>query len=146
MQRPGSIWAALLRPTIKWTATGRQISADGLFTAGAVAGVHSVKADGGGLEAIGEVRIRPAGEPAPAGDGAGSAPAGKRLLRWRSTVPPQKWMNFYTKLLTRFASNSGLRLEISFEVPLVSDDARTKVDETKAGLKELGLSEDVEVR
>ena len=30
-----------------------------------------------------------------AGTGGGAAPAGKQLIRWRGTVPPQKWMNFY---------------------------------------------------
>ena len=52
-------------------------------------------------------------------------------------------MNFYTKVLTRFASNSGLKLEVSFEVPIERKQADGKVQETRAGLKELGLDDDV---
>jgi hypothetical protein len=54
-------------------------------------------------------------------------------------------MNFYTKVLTRFSANADLRLEVSVEVPLDPDDARAKSDEAKSGLKELGLSDNVEV-
>ena len=62
-------------------------------------------------------------------------------LRWRGTVPPQKWMNFYTKVLTRFASSPELKLEVSFEVPIDRDQAQSKADETRSGLKELGLDD-----
>jgi hypothetical protein len=50
-------------------------------------------------------------------------------------------MNFYTKILTRFASLSELKLEVSFEVPVDQDQAKSKADETRSGLKELGLGE-----
>ena len=29
-------------------------------------------------------------------------------IRWRGEVPPQKWMNFYTKVLSRFVGAKGL--------------------------------------
>ena len=54
-------------------------------------------------------------------------------------------MNFYTKVLTRFASNPGLKLEVSFEVPIEREQADGKVDETRSGLKELGLEDDLSV-
>ena len=66
---------------------------------------------------------------------------GKQVLRWRGTVPPQKWMNFYTKVLTRFASSPELKLEVSIEIPIDREQAQSKADETKSGLKELGLDE-----
>ncbi len=66
---------------------------------------------------------------------------GKQVLRWRGTVPPQKWMNFYTKVLTRFASSPELKLEVSIEIPIDQERAQSKADETKSGLKELGLDE-----
>jgi hypothetical protein len=55
-------------------------------------------------------------------------------------------MNFYTKILTRFASTPGLKLEVSFEVPIERDQAQGKVDETRSGLKELGLDDNIDVR
>ena len=54
-------------------------------------------------------------------------------------------MNFYTKVLTRFASTPGLAVEVSFEVPIERDQAQGKAAETRAGLKELGLGEDVHI-
>jgi hypothetical protein len=59
----------------------------------------------------------------------------------RRTVPPQRWMNFYTKILTRFTSLPDLKLEITFEVPVDRDQAQAKMDETRSGLKELGLDD-----
>jgi hypothetical protein len=63
------------------------------------------------------------------------------LIRWRGSVPPQKWMNFYTKVLSPLASSSALKLEVSFEVSIDTDLAQSKVDETRSGLKELGLDD-----
>ena len=65
-------------------------------------------------------------------------------LTWKGEVPPQKWMNFYTKVLSRFASTPGLRLTISFEVPLESKVTRAQIEETRTALRELGLEENHE--
>ena len=94
------------------------------------------------MEAIAEVRITAKQDE---GDGKGgeAKPPGKRLVRWRGTVPPQKWMNFYTKVLTRFSAMPDLKLEVSFQVPLEPDQADAKADEARSGLKELGLGDDV---
>lgn len=52
-------------------------------------------------------------------------------------------MNFYTKVLTRFASSPELKLEVSIEIPIDREQAQSKADETKSGLKELGLDDNV---
>ncbi len=65
------------------------------------------------------------------------------MIRWRGTVPPQKWMNFYTKVLTRFASSPDLKLEVSFEVVIDREQAQSKANETRSGLKELGLDDGI---
>ena len=52
-------------------------------------------------------------------------------------------MNFYTKVLSRFASTPGLKLEVSFEVPPGEGATEARLEETKAALRELGLAEDV---
>jgi hypothetical protein len=84
------------------------------------------------------VRITTKDEPPPS-----PPPPGEQIIRWHGAVPTQKWMNFYTKVLTRFASNSGLKLEVSFEVPIEREQADSEIQETRAGLKELGLDDDV---
>ena len=50
-------------------------------------------------------------------------------------------MNFYTRVLTRFGSPADLKLEVSFEVALDRDQAQSKADEARSGLKELGLDD-----
>jgi hypothetical protein len=64
-------------------------------------------------------------------------------LTWSGEVPPQKWMNFYTKVLTKFAVGSGLKLKVSVEVKPDGGVSKQRVEETKAALRELGLSDEV---
>ena len=47
------------------------------------------------------------------------------------------------KVLTRFASSPDLKLEVSFEVPVEGDQGQTKADETRSGLKELGVNDEL---
>jgi hypothetical protein len=129
-------------PAVTWTATGGNITTAGVYTAGETAGRHIARARADGHEAIAEVWIKAAEDhPAQLGEDDRVAPPGQQLLRWSGTVPPQKWMNFYTKVLTRFASSPNLKLEVSFEVPVERDQAQSKADDTRSGLKELGLND-----
>jgi Protein of unknown function (DUF499) len=126
-------------PAVTWSASSGTVTPAGVYTAGTSGGLHTVRASAADREAIADVRVR-TDEPQPVGDE--DEPAlqpGKRVLRWRGTVPPQKWMNFYVKVLTRFASSPDLKLEVAFEVPVDRDQAQSKADETRSGLKELGL-------
>jgi hypothetical protein len=129
-------------PTVKWSATGGKITAEGLFTAGTTEGLHNVRAAAGDREAIAEVRVTAErrGE-TEIRDEEETWETGKRTIRWRGTVPPQKWMNFYTKVLTRFAASSDLKLELSFEIPIDREQAQSKLEETRSALKELGLDD-----
>lgn len=84
----------------------------------------------------------------PGNGDSGPEPAGSKAIRWKREMPPQKWMNFYTKVLSRFASSPGLKLqvtfEVTFEVPAEGDQGQSKADDARSGLKELGLNDDVE--
>ena len=62
---------------------------------------------------------------------------------WQGQVPPQKWMNFYTKVLSRFATGKGLKLTVRFELSADTPIPQQKVEETKMALRELGLDEQV---
>ena len=66
------------------------------------------------------------------------------LLRWAGEVTPQKWMNFYTKVLSRFVTGGGLKLKVEIEVKSEEGISQQKVEQTKVALRELGLNEDVE--
>jgi hypothetical protein len=65
-------------------------------------------------------------------------------LVWNGDVPHQKWMNFYTKVLSKFAASAGLKLTLRVEVAPAEGVSPQKVDETKVALRELGLKDALE--
>jgi len=130
-------------PAVIWSASNGNITPEGVYTAGTTGGLHNIRATAGEREAIAEVRVRTDDpKPGQVEDDEPIVMPGKRVLRWRGTVPPQKWMNFYTKILTRFAGSPELKIEVSIEIPLDSVQAQSKADETRSGLKELGLNDE----
>jgi hypothetical protein len=72
-------------------------------------------------------------------------PAGTSRLSWIGEIPPQKWMNFYTKVLSKFAAARGLKLTVKVELSPDGGVSKQKLDETKSALRELGLNDDVSV-
>ena len=125
-----------------WSATAGAIGDDGLYTADAdsAGGLFTVQAESGGLKAIAEVRIT-----LPSDDDDDDDKRKSKFIRWQGEVAPQKWMNFYTKVLSRFASTEGLKLKVTFEVPADNEQGQAKVEEARSGLKELGLDDDVTI-
>lgn len=65
-------------------------------------------------------------------------------LTWKGEVPPQKWMNFYTKVLSKFAGGKDLKITLNVEVSPKGGISAQKIEETKVALRELGLDSDVE--
>jgi hypothetical protein len=122
---------------VEWSATGGSVDSAGLFTAGEHGGAFTVKATTDSNEALAEIRITTTDETPP------PPPPGERYVRWRGAVPPQKWMNFYTKVLSKYATMPDLKLEVSFEAKIDREQADAKTNETKAALRELGLDDSV---
>jgi hypothetical protein len=119
---------------VAWSSTGGTIDASGRFAAESV-GSYTVRARVDAVEGAAEVRVveesTPPAPPHPPAQG----------IAWRGAVPPQKWMNFYTKVLSRFAATPGLKLEVSFEVPPGDAATDAKREEVQSALRELGLAE-----
>ncbi|MBI5922415.1 MAG: ATP-binding protein [Betaproteobacteria bacterium] len=65
-------------------------------------------------------------------------------IKWAGDVPPQKWMNFYTKILSRFAGTSGLKLTIHIDVNPPDGLSKQTLEETKGALRELGLKDELD--
>jgi hypothetical protein len=125
---------------IAWKATGGGVGKDGVFLAGDDEGNFIVTASARSIRGTAAVSISRGGPPPP-------PPPTKPtpgVLRWSGEVPTQKWMNFYTKVLSRFAMGKGLKLHVSFEAKSEDQVSKQTVDETKTALKELGLNDDVE--
>jgi len=66
---------------------------------------------------------------------------GLRSLRWSGEVPSQKWMNFYSRVLSKFATGSGLRVTVKVEIAPEGGVSEQKVEETRSALRELGLND-----
>jgi hypothetical protein len=67
-------------------------------------------------------------------------------LTWEGTVPPQKWMTFYTKVLSRFPIGEDMKLTVKVEVQPKDGMPKQKVDETRIALRDLGLSEEIHTK
>jgi len=124
---------------VEWNASGGTIDKDGVFVAGQDEGSFVVAAIAGRVKGSAMVTVAKAGsipkpEPAPG------------VLRWTGEIPPQKWMNFYTKVLSKFVSGTGLKLTLNVEVTSEGGVSPQKVEETKVALQDLGLTSDVETR
>jgi hypothetical protein len=72
------------------------------------------------------------------------APSNIPRLVWNGDVPHQKWMNFYTKVLSKFSGTTGLKLTLRVEVAPAEGVSPQKVDETKVALRELGLKDSLD--
>lgn len=66
-------------------------------------------------------------------------------VRWIGDIAPQKWMNFYTKVLARFAAAKGLKLSLTVDVEPEGGVSKARITEMKVALRELGMSEDVHI-
>lgn len=76
---------------------------------------------------------------------AASTPQTVPGFQWDGDVPAQKWMNFYTKVLARFATSGGLKLRVSVESHPHSGVTAQSLEEVRVALRELGLSEAIQV-
>ena len=123
-------------PEIKWSADGGKIDPTGKFVAGKADGKFSVTATVGSLTSSASITIAKDAPPPPPPE----SPSG---FVWTGEIPPQKWMNFYTKVLSKFAAGQGLKLKLNVEVKPEGGISKQRLEETKAALRELGLDDDL---
>lgn len=64
-------------------------------------------------------------------------------VAWRGEVPAQKWMNFYTRVLSKFATDGGLRITVEVQISPEGGVPAPKVQEARMALRELGFSDDL---
>ena len=122
---------------VEWIVTGGTIDATGVFLAGQDEGRFTVTTKVGEIEGSAEAIISKSPPPLP------PQPEGAKKLSWSGEIPSQKWMNFYTKVLSRFASGKGLKLVLSVEAAPEGGVSDQKVEEVKIALRELGLDDNI---
>jgi hypothetical protein len=129
-----------------WEATGGQITQHGVFTAGNQPGESRVTArvDDHVATATVSVLQKVEEQPTAAPTTEPQAPAQPTQLTWRGKVTGQKWMNFYMKVLSRFATDHTLDIELFVNIARQEGISQQKIDEMKAALRELGLNDDVQ--
>jgi len=122
---------------VKWTATGGIIDAMGNYLAGENEGEFEVTVYVGKVKSSIKVAVSKQEKPEI------HEPEKSGRISWNGEIPPQKWMNFYTKILSKFAGGKGLKLKLTVEVAEEGGISTQKLEETKAALRELGLDDNV---
>lgn len=67
-------------------------------------------------------------------------------FRWSGEIHPNKWMNFYMKVLSRYVTSGAVRIHVEVEVDPAGGASPAVIDEARIALRELGLPEDVKPR
>ncbi len=125
---------------VEWSATGGKIGHDGVFKSADDEGNFIVSAKAGKISSAADICISKESQTEPSPQ---PPPDKTQRLMWSGEVTPQKWMNFYTKVLTKFVKAGSLKLNVSIEATPKDGIADHQVEETKAALRELGLNDNV---
>lgn len=134
-----------------WSAPECTVNNEGSFQANSLPGLYLVTVQVDDLQAEAKVRVKPPiiSTPVPPREEYQTAeeehPLGysEQKIRWSGTIPPRKWMNFYTKVIAKLANSPGLTVQVSLEAPAEGDSASAKIEDIKSALRELGLDENV---
>jgi hypothetical protein len=133
-----------------WSAPDCMVSSDGRFKASDTPGRYLVTVQVDSLQAEAKVRVRQLVAPIITPDG--DRDKAKDLdppsytvnkIQWSGVIPPRKWMNFYTKVITKLMNSPGLTVRVSLEAPAEGDSASAKIEDIKIALRDLGLDEDI---
>ena len=61
-------------------------------------------------------------------------------ISWTGEVPWGKWANFYSKVLSRYAQNSDIKIKVEFSISNKDGISEQKIAETCSALTELDLN------
>ncbi len=125
---------------LEWNATGGVIDKHGVFRAGEDEGRFLVVVKAAGVK--GEASVYVAKEPSPPPPP--PPPVSEHTIKWSGEIPPQKWMNFYTKVLSKLVSAGGLKITVNVESSPEGGLGERQTDDIRAALKGLGLNDNVE--
>ena len=121
---------------VSWSASGGKVDDRGVFTANSSEGRFIITAESENVTTSGEIIISktPSDIPPP-------KPDTSKSFTWSGEIAPQKWMNFYTKILSKYATGKGLKVNVSIDISPDGGLSKESIEELKAALKELGLDD-----
>jgi hypothetical protein len=132
-----------------WSAPGCTVEADGQIRVGETLGTYAVTARVEDIEAEAQVRVVPEKKNGGGGGGGRGRHDEKKakVIHWNGTIPPQKWTTFYMKVVSPFASASGLNLRIDVELPAEENEqqAKSQLERIRNALRDLGLDDSVSI-
>lgn len=118
-----------------WETDGGSIDSYGEFLAGKKDGTFEVKVTCHEITQAVPIRISEMIVPLP-----------RKKVEWSGDIQPQKWMNFYMKVLGKFATRKGLKISVKFEVRDKEGISEQIVEEARTALRELGLSDQITLK
>ncbi len=131
---------------VVWDATGGKIDESGLYQAGDVPGSFIITAKCGDILHSLYINITKKPDELENGnegkweDFPHPPPPATKIV-WNGAITPQKWMNFYAKVLGKHHANKSLEISVSFKLKPEGGVNAQNTEEIKAALKELGLND-----
>lgn len=127
---------------VQWSATGGEIDHKGVFRIQDEKGEYVVSAKADDLVAQARIVVNDESSVPPPSPKPGER--GVKGISWSGDIPPQKWMNFYTKIITKVVKSENLRLRVNLEVADKNGLTEQKIEEIKLALRELGCDDEIE--
>lgn len=123
---------------VAWSATGGTLDSMGVYTAGDDEGEFLVSTQLGKLSATATVRVgKDPGVVVPA------KTRERSTITWSGAIPPQKWSNFYMKVLTKLVNSGKLELQVDLTASSENGFSEQEVEEIRAALRGLGMPDDL---
>jgi len=130
--------------TVSWGCTGGTVNDQGVLKVTEGEGNYLVTIDVNGIKGTAEVQVAKRVDPDHDPDPDPKPPPAELTLRWSGEIPPQKWMNFYTKVLTKLVPAGGLKITVSIQSSPEGGITERQVEDMKTALRGLGLNDSVE--
>ena len=117
-----------------WTATGGQVVWRGVYRAADTPGEYVVTVASGTSFQLGSCLGRRTTQP----DDPERCPPllAHGQIRWSGSIPAQKWMQFYTKVLAKFANSGGLTVNVDVVIGPDGGVSRQQAEEIQSALRE----------
>ncbi|GAB4282954.1 MAG: DUF499 domain-containing protein [Oscillatoriaceae cyanobacterium] len=128
---------------IQWTATGGTITQDGVLTAGEDEGNFTVT---GMVEDISNTVTFTVKSILTQTDKVPEVltPLPKRL-KWKGEITHRQWTTFYSRVLSKFATDSQIQLTLKVEIAMEGQLSEQQQNEMKMALQSLGINDELEV-